>query len=153
MATTAVRNRPRTLRAAAVLGALLWTTSACGKDSSAKASEPDWQEPSSYTYTLTSSEGERALIGTFDITVRDAKVVKAVGLDESARRVVKQLPDQVPTIGDLLDELAQAREDGAHQAEVEHAGAGHPVRIWLDWEENAIDDEALYVISDYEPLA
>jgi hypothetical protein len=75
---------------------------------------------------LTSSEGERALLGTFRVTVRDGKVAKAVGLDESARRVVRDLREQVPTLGGLLEQLEQARRDGA------------------------MDDEELYVISAYE---
>jgi hypothetical protein len=57
----------------------------------------------------------------------------------------------VPTIGALLHELDQARRDDADTAEADYAADGHPVRISLDWEENAIDDEARYVISAYEP--
>ncbi len=36
-------------------------------------------------------------------------------------------------------------------AEAAYAADGHPVRIPLDWEKNAIDDEARYVINAYEP--
>jgi len=57
----------------------------------------------------------------------------------------------VPTIGELLDELEQARRDNADTAEAEYAPDGHPERISLDWDENAVDDEALYVISAYAP--
>ncbi|MGW0495353.1 DUF6174 domain-containing protein [Streptomyces sp. NPDC003007] len=40
----------------------------------------------------------------------------------------------------------------ADTAEAEYApGDGHPVRIVLDWEENAVDDEARYTISAYAP--
>jgi hypothetical protein len=140
-------------------------TAACGAEPSASPGSAEraeeksavvrsrtaWEEPSSYTYTLKSSEGERALLGTFRVTVRDGKVVEAVGLDESGRRVARQLPDAVPTIGDLLKELEQARRDKADTAEVKYAADGHPMQISLDWEKNAIDDEALYVISTYEP--
>ncbi|MDF3145656.1 MULTISPECIES: DUF6174 domain-containing protein [unclassified Streptomyces] len=110
-----------------------------------------WQEPASYSYTLGSSGGERGLLGTFRITVRDGAVAEAVGLDDSSRRVVEDIPDAVPTIGALLDELDQARRDDADTAEAQYAADGHPVRISLDWEENAIDDEALYLISAYAP--
>ncbi|MFF2850292.1 DUF6174 domain-containing protein [Streptomyces sp. NPDC058001] len=147
---TSVRSLARSLSAAALSGGLIAATAACGGEVSAETDEAPWQEPASYTYTLTSSEGERALIGTFRVTVRDGKVTKAVGLDASARRVVRQLPDQVPTLGTLLTELDQARRDKADTAEVEYATDGHPTRIFLDWEKNAIDDEALYVISAYE---
>ncbi|MFJ3620532.1 DUF6174 domain-containing protein [Streptomyces iakyrus] len=104
-----------------------------------------------YAYTLTSSEGERSLIGAFRVTVRDGKVVKAVGLDDSGRRVVRQLPDEVPTLGELLAEMAQARRAKADTAEAEYGADGHPERILVDWDKNAIDDEALYVISAYQP--
>ncbi|NGO09044.1 hypothetical protein G5C60_15915 [Streptomyces sp. HC44] len=154
---TAVRSRARAraASAAAVIGVLMCATSACGTETApsgaAAQSETNWEEPSLYTYTLKSSEGERTLLGTFRVTVRDGEVAKAVGLDESGRRVVKQLPGEVPTIGELLEELEQARSDRADTAEVEYTADGHPVRISLDWDKNAIDDEALYVISAYEP--
>lgn len=151
---------PLTARAVshlALIGGLVCGAAACGTEassSSARAqaqSRAPWKEPASYTYTLRSSEGERSLLGTFRITVRDGTVVKAVGLDDSGRRVVEDVPDAVPTVGELLEELEQARRDGADTAEAEYAADGHPVRISLDWEENAIDDEALYVIRAYEP--
>lgn len=110
-----------------------------------------WEEPAAYVYTLTSSEGERSLIGTFRVTVEDGKVVKAVGLDESGRGAVKRAPEEVPTIGGLLEQLARAHDEGADTAEAAYAPDGHPVRITLDPEKNAVDDEESYVISDYEP--
>lgn len=158
---TAVHSSSRFASAAALIGGLLCATAACGAESStssgsaggtaAGGSRTTWEEPSSYAYTLNSSEGERNLIGMFRVTVRDGKVAKAVGLDESGRRVVKRLPDEVPTIGELLTQLEQARHDGADTAEAQYATDGHPVRISLDWDANAIDDEALYVVSAYAP--
>ncbi|MEU6002787.1 DUF6174 domain-containing protein [Streptomyces sp. NPDC047197] len=140
----------------ALIAGLIGATAACGTEAStttrsATQSEATWKQPSSYTYTLKSSEGERSLLGTLRVTVRDGKVTKSVGLDESGRRVVKQLPGEVPTIAELLHEMEQARRDGAHTAEAKYAADGHPVRISLDWDENAIDDEALYAISAYAP--
>ncbi|MFI5555113.1 DUF6174 domain-containing protein [Streptomyces sp. NPDC051738] len=150
---TAVSLTARTVSRAALTAGLLCAVAACGTESkSAPAGGgATWQEPASYAYTLRSTEGERTLLGTFRITVRDGAVVEAVGLDDSGRRVVEDVPDAVPTIGELLDELEQARRDDADKAEAEYAAEGHPARISLDWEENAIDDEALYVISAYEP--
>lgn len=147
---TAVSVTSRVASRAALVAGLLCAAAACGTETPASRQAP-WPEPASYTYTLRSSEGERALIGAFRITVRDGAVAKAVGLDDSGRRVVEDFPDAVPTIGGLLDELEQARRDDADTAEAEYAADGHPVRISLDWEENAVDDEAHYVISDFAP--
>lgn len=164
-AMTAVPLPARALATAALIGGLLCATAACGTDtppspgtaegtgtkSVAAQGRNAWAEPDAYTYTLKSSEGERSLLGTFRVTVQDREVVKAVGLDDSGRRVVEQMPDEVPTIGGLLEEMEQARRDNADTAEAEYAADGHPVRISLDWEANAIDDEALYIITDYRP--
>ncbi|MGX1134692.1 hypothetical protein RKD49_006882 [Streptomyces glaucescens] len=157
---TAVRRTARSVTAAVLLtGGLLATTAACGDDTptsrATAAGEREqgtgWKEPAAYSYTLTSSEGERSLLGTFRVTVRDGEVTDAKGLDESGRRVVEQLPGEVPTLGELLEELARARRDDADKAEAKYAADGHPVRISLDWDENALDDEADYVVTGYEP--
>lgn len=146
----------RTLAFTTLAVTLAWATAACGDGSSSSSSsapmssEGNWREPPSYTYTLESSEGERSLTGVFEVTVQDGEVTEAVGRDESARRVVKQLPGEVPTIGDLLAEAREAQKDDADTVDIDHMPDGRPIRISLDWDENAIDDEALYVISDYE---
>ncbi|MGW6062468.1 DUF6174 domain-containing protein [Streptomyces sp. NPDC055189] len=161
----AARPGLRLVSTVALPGAPIGATAACGTEDSPTAetakgteregvaarSETAWDEPSSYAYTLKSTEGERSLLGAFRVTVRDGKVVKAVGLDESGRRVAKQLPGEIPTIGELLKEMDQARRDRADTAEVKYAADGHPLRIALDRDKNALDDEALYVISAYEP--
>ncbi|CAL9635291.1 DUF6174 domain-containing protein [Streptomyces sp. enrichment culture] len=147
---TTVKARTRAVLAAVLLAG----AAACGADTQAStAASEAWSEPSAYVYTLTSTEGERALIGTFRITVRDHRVAGARGLDDSARRVVADLPEQVPTIAGLLRELEQARGDGAEEAEAAYASDGHPERITIDWDKNATDDEAAYTISDYRPAA
>ncbi|MFF5481895.1 DUF6174 domain-containing protein [Streptomyces sp. NPDC012935] len=151
---TAVSRPTRAVFSASLIAGLLCTVAACGAEparSTSAHSRTTWQEPASYTYTLHSSEGERTLIGAFRITVRDGAVVRTVGLDDSGRQVAKDIPDAVPTMGELLEELEQARRDDADAAEAQYAADGHPVRISLDWEKDAIDDEALYVISAYRP--
>ncbi|OPG06369.1 hypothetical protein B1R27_17875 [Streptomyces sp. GKU 895] len=132
---------------------LISTVAACGAEASSASAreEVTWEEPAAYTYTLTSSEGERSLIGRFRVTVKDGKVTEAVGLDAGARRFVERTPDQVPTLGALLDELEQARSDDADTAEAEYAADGHPELIFLDRDENAVDDEERYVVESYEP--
>ncbi|MFF7388664.1 DUF6174 domain-containing protein [Streptomyces scabiei] len=151
--TTAVRPRLRALATSALAGTLLWAITGCGQEPTLpKASAPTWQEPASYTYTLRSTQGKRPLIGTFEVTVRDGKVVEAVGLDDSGRHVVDRSPQHVPTIGALLREAEAARAEGADTVDVTHAADGRPVSIAIDWEENAIDDEAAYDLSGYEAL-
>ena len=85
------------------------------------------------------------------MTVRDGKVAEAVGLDDDSRWMAERGPDRIPKIGDLLDRLEKAWDEQADTAEVEYAPDGRPSRITLDLDENAIDDEAEYVISGYEP--
>lgn len=150
-ATARVRHRAMT--AAATAGTLIWALSACGEEpTTVKGSAPAWEEPSAYRYTLKSSEGERALIGTFEVTVRDGKVVKTVGIDESGRRVVDQEATEVPTIAELLKQAETARAEDADDVDVDYAKDGRPVSISIDWEENAIDDEEAYTVGDYEAL-
>ncbi|WP_345664910.1 DUF6174 domain-containing protein [Streptomyces venetus] len=150
---TAVSLTARAVAGAVLIGGVFCVAAACGSGAPQSAQPQDrapWQEPASYTYTLRSSEGERSLLGTFRISVRDGAVVKSVGLDGMGRRAVESAPDAVPTIGELVEELEQARREDADTAEAEYAPDGHPVRITLDWERNAVDDEARYVISAYE---
>ncbi|KND43997.1 hypothetical protein IQ64_15135 [Streptomyces stelliscabiei] len=148
-----VRVRHRALTAAALAGASIALLSSCGEEPTAAATPaPAWTEPSAYRYTLTSSEGERALIGTFEVTVRDGKVEKATGLDDSARRLVDRSPSDVPTIAELLRQADAARGDGADAVDVDYAKDGRPTAISIDWEEDAIDDEEAYTLSGYEAL-
>ncbi|MER6156921.1 DUF6174 domain-containing protein [Streptomyces sp. NPDC001868] len=149
--TAAGRVRRRAVSAAVMTGTSLWALSACGEESTT-ATATDWQEPSAYTYKLQSSGGDRPLIGTFEVTVRDGKVVKAAGVDGSGRRVVERKRTEVPTIAELLAQTEAAREERADVVHVEHAKDGRPTSIFIDWKENAIDDEEAYALSDYEAL-
>ncbi|MFD7601662.1 DUF6174 domain-containing protein [Streptomyces mirabilis] len=93
----------------------------------------------------------QVLAGTFRVKVRDGRVTEAVGVDADSRRQVQELPGEVPTIDGLLRRPEKARSEDADTAEADYAADGRPVRFSLDWDKNAIDDEALYVISSYEP--
>jgi hypothetical protein len=110
-----------------------------------------WQEPARYTYELESSCGERALIGRFRITVEHGKVTAAEGLDESGRWFVESARSEpAPTLGQLLDQVDRARQQGAAVAEVTTDPAdGHPTTINIDPEANAIDDESCFSIAGY----
>ncbi|MFJ9380832.1 DUF6174 domain-containing protein [Streptomyces sp. NPDC101455] len=129
------------------------TACASGPSASAKAgkAEATWEEPASYDYTLTSTT--QVLAGIFRVKVRDGTVAQVTGIDADSRRQARELPGQVPTMGELLKRLDQARRDHADTAEAQYAADGHPLRITLDGDKNAIDDEALYVISSYDPTA
>jgi Family of unknown function (DUF6174) len=104
-----------------------------------------------YSYVLHADCGERTLIGRFRIAVQDDTVTAADGLDQSGRLLVRELGlDSVPTIDDLWDELLQAEADGADEANGDFDEAlGYPTSITIDWERNAIDDEACYEISEF----
>ena len=117
----------------------------------AVAAPATWTEPSSYKFTLTSSCGERALIGRFKVTVEGGLVTRNEGLDDSARRALMlRLAKLVPTLGDLEAEADTARKEGADQVVVQVDPVdGHPTSIRIDHDANAIDDESCYDISDY----
>ncbi|WAZ26791.1 DUF6174 domain-containing protein [Streptomyces cinnabarinus] len=152
---TTVTRRALALASAVLLAGLL---SACGDDqpegkpSVQGLTMKEWSEPASYSYTLESGGGE-APVGPIRITVEDHKVTEAHGLDDTGRRVDRDLPDDIPTLGDLLDELGRARAENAHITEADYASDGHPERISLDWDENTIHDEIGYIISNYVPEA
>ncbi|WP_163508902.1 DUF6174 domain-containing protein [Fodinicola acaciae] len=119
----------------------------------ATPSPSQWTEPASYAYVLDSTCGERPLFGRFRVEVAGHHVTRATGLDQAGRYAVAHPShgDPVPTIGGLLAELARARQHGAHVATIDHDPTdGHPVRITIDQNANAIDDEACFSISSYE---
>ncbi len=115
-------------------------------------SRVNWDVPESYTFTLDSSCGERALIGRFKITVADGAVEAVEGLDESGRSMLDHgFDDEIPTLTELLEEAETARSEGADAVEVDRVSDGHPTRIDIDWDTNAVDDEACYRITEYSP--
>ncbi|MDN3247389.1 DUF6174 domain-containing protein [Streptomyces mutabilis] len=153
--TTVTRHATLALASAVLLTGLL---SACGDgrpDGKAEGqglTMEEWTEPASYSYTLESGGGE-APVGPIRITVEDHKVIEAHGLDDTGRRIHRELPDEIPTLADLLDELRRARAENAHIAEADYASDGRPERISLDWDEKTIHDEVGYIVSNYVPVA
>ncbi|WP_141365057.1 DUF6174 domain-containing protein [Streptomyces sp. 6-11-2] len=111
-----------------------------------------WSEPDRYSFRLLSESGERGDLGDYRITVENGKVVKAIGLDESARRTVKDNPHNVPTLGGLLTQVQEARADHAEVAHTVFAADGHPTEVHIDWRKNAVDDEADYYVTEYREL-
>jgi hypothetical protein len=118
---------------------------------SAPAAKRGWTEPPAYKFTLTSTCGERALIGRFRVTVTSGAVTRTEGLDDAARKALMlRLSKLVPTLGQLLDEADTARRQGADEVMVHVDRAdGHPTSIRIDPNRDAIDDESCYDISDY----
>nr|WP_221374720.1 DUF6174 domain-containing protein [Actinoplanes polyasparticus] len=61
---------------------------------------------------------------------------------------VLRTPDTIPTLAQLVTELNEARRTRAGVADLETDPApGHPTRITIDPEPNAVDDESCYAIS------
>jgi hypothetical protein len=111
-----------------------------GPGSTAATKDPTF--PYSYTYDLKSSCGERSLIGSYRVTVVDGTVTKAAPTDG---RPAPQL-DQVPTLQRLL-ELADDAGPGA-VVDLDVDDDGLPVRLSIDHDPDAIDDEECYEVSD-----
>jgi hypothetical protein len=145
MTTTA-----RPLLALAASTALALT--GCGLASGSTTPADDtWKEPDSYAFTLESTCGERDLIGTFRLTVVDGMVTAAEGRDEPGTRLLRQRePHQLPTLVGLVNEARQAQRDGADVVETQVDPADrHPTKISIDYDREAMDDEACYTISDF----
>lgn len=132
---------------------LLALSGACaGEQPSVMQEAPaTWTAPAKYGFVLASECGERALIGRFQVTVVDDKVVDAKGLDDAARRALMlRLADLVPTLEQLEAEAETARGEGADVVRVERDPFdAHPTKIVIDQSANAVDDESCYTIEDY----
>ncbi|TKS99065.1 DUF6174 domain-containing protein [Streptomyces lasalocidi] len=153
---TPTRARARRVSAAGLLLVLASASTACGSaqaTASAKAprTKTSWREPASYSYTLRAES--QVLAGEFRVRVEHGRVTEVTGLDEDSRRQAREVFAHVPTIGLLLDRLDRAVAEHADKAEARYAADGRPLRISLDWDTNAIDDEADYRIDAYRPAS
>lgn len=106
----------------------------------------------SYTVTMTSSCGERLMIGRFEVEVVDGSVTAVTGLDEPGRRAaeVPALPEVVPTIAELLDRLVSVDPRQVLEASFDEA-TGIPTHVLFDPLPRGIDDEECYDLTDYTP--
>lgn len=132
---------------------LLLVSVACSTSSDAPGEEVDWVEPADYDFVLESGCGERTLLGSFSIEVRDHMVEAATALDESAEVMLASTGiDPVLTIRELVDEALGAQQSDADVATIAvDPSDGRPIRIDIDWKLDATDDEACYVITAYTP--
>lgn len=113
------------------------------------ASPPVWQQPASYTFTLTSSCGR--LEGTFQNVVSGGLIVRNTALDEPARQALKvKLSRLVPTLAQIESEVLAARQEGADEVVVNHDSTdGHVTSARIDPKKDTKGDEHCYDISNY----
>ena len=105
-----------------------------------------WAEPPAYEYSVRFRCGMELPPGQYTLTVSNGKVSKAVAdnaYSQEVMRVRKMKPEWFPTLGALFREAQQARNKGADVAEVTFDPVdGHPTRIRLDYDKEAVDDES-----------
>ncbi|NKY40838.1 DUF6174 domain-containing protein [Cellulomonas septica] len=107
----------------------------------------------SYAFALTSSCGERLLIGSYRVTVTDGAVTAVEGLDEVGRRIAGEAQDltaEIPTIDTLLDRVVDA--DASTVPEATFDDGGVPTAVTFD-PSPGIDDEECYTVADVQPTA
>ncbi len=99
--------------------------------------------PESYTYVLTSSCGERGLIGDYDVVVENGDVVSA----KSRNVTYPYKPDlsEVPTLAALIAKAQSAPPQSVIEYTVDDAGL--PKSLSLDPIPNGIDDEECYRVT------
>lgn len=147
----------RTATAIALLAVAV--TAACsggsGVADAAGRARRTWAEhgPASYTFALSSSCGERALHGTFRVTVTDDAVSGVEPIDETATNTLEWVPtatDHVLTITQLLDRIVDAP---AEVAEATFDDDGVPTHVMFDPVPAGTDDEECYDVADVRPAA
>jgi len=140
---------------AVVAAALLAGTAACSRDAVPGLSDARarWatQGAASYTLTLDSRCGKRALNGLFAVTVHDGAVTDVEALDDAAATSLPLAADYVPTVQELLDQLADLRTDQVPEAEFD--ANGMPTHVMIDNEPRGVDDEECYDLSEYLPAS
>lgn len=111
-----------------------------------------WTAPAEYEFVLESTCGERDFLGRYHVVVEGDRVMEADGLDDYATRLLSsdEHRELVPTLSELLREVGDARAQGADVAKVIFDESdGHPVAIEIDWDTDAMDDEACYRVSQF----
>ncbi|MFC7724156.1 DUF6174 domain-containing protein [Nocardioides sp. GCM10028917] len=104
--------------------------------------------PRSYAFKLTSSCGERGLIGDYRVTVRDGQVSDVDNLNDDYP--YEPTFAEVPTLQDLADLAESARPDEVVEYVVDEVGV--PRSLSLDPTPNGVDDEECYEVADLLPL-
>ncbi|MET0523882.1 MAG: DUF6174 domain-containing protein [Nocardioides sp.] len=97
-----------------------------------------------YIFDVTSTCGERNLLGSFRVTVVDDQVAEVRPLDGT--RLHGLGPDDFPTLADLLDLVDEVGPEADLEVELDEGGL--PRQIVIDHVPEAIDDEECYRISN-----
>ena len=136
---------------AVVVAGLLVGCAADGPIPGATDARDTWAQhgPTSYAYTLTAGCGERALTGTYRVTVTDGEVSAVEPLDKTAEWSLPAAAEHVPTVSELLDRIVAL--PAQQVPDVAFAEDGVPTVVFLDNDPTAIDDEECYEISDVRP--
>lgn len=104
--------------------------------------------PKSYSFTLTSSCGERGLLGDYRVTVHDEQVSDVIKLNDDYPYEPKLT--EIPTLQDMVDLAESARPDSVIEYVVDDTGV--PRSLSLDPVPNGIDDEECYEVTDLMPV-
>jgi hypothetical protein len=155
-------QRPRTTASLALALAVLAAAGLTGC-ASGPAVDPDvavsastaWAAAGSddYAFTLTSSCGERLLLGTYRVTVTDGAISDVVGVDETGVRIVGEghdLAAEIPTLSALQTRVLDTDADDVTEATFDPT-TGYPASVTFDPNPQGIDDEECYVVTDYAP--
>lgn len=88
--------------------------------------------------------------GQYTLIVANGKVNKVVGDDAQSEQMLerrKSKPELFPTLGKLFKQFQHAKSEDADVAKISFDPVdGHPTRIWLDHDEDSVDDESCYDI-------
>lgn len=105
--------------------------------------------PKSYAFTLTSSCGERGLLGDYRVTVRDEGVRGVENLNDDYP--YEPTLTEIPTLQDIVDLAESAHPDAVVECVVDDTGM--PRSLSLDPVPDGIDDEECYEVTDLVPVA
>lgn len=153
-------SRPNTSTSAWLLAALGVALTGCGGQQGPELAAPavtttpsstqsDAALPKSYAFTLTSSGGERGLIGDYRVRVRDERVTSVENLNDDYPYEPKLF--EIPTLQDLVDRAESARTETVVEfVEFVVDDTGVPQSLSLDPVPNAIDDKECYEVSHFE---
>jgi len=95
--------------------------------------------------------GERALIGRFHVEVENGETIRVEVLSGYGGSGPMP-PSAVPTLANLLNLAARARNEDASQVNVVLDPIdGHPVSVSIDWRADTIDEEECYEVTEYLP--